>query len=90
MRPITGSGTLVSHSLNAEVVTEFGLAILLECLGYTTESDRGGAFAYLRRGEEAEPPRGLHRASGPHLRVCRLLSWDQQPEKSVLRLHSKV
>jgi hypothetical protein len=42
-------GKLVARSLDAEVVAEFGGAILLECIGYTTESDRGGAFAYLRR-----------------------------------------
>ena len=33
--------------LDAEVVAEFGGAILLECLGNTVESDRGGAFAYI-------------------------------------------
>lgn len=42
-------GKLVTRSLAAEVVAEFGGAILLECLGYTAESDRGGAFAYLQR-----------------------------------------
>ncbi len=42
-------GNLVARSLAAEVVAEFGGAIRLECLGYTAESDRGGAFAYLRR-----------------------------------------
>jgi len=42
-------GNLVARSLVAEVVAEFGGAILLECLGYRSESDRGGAFAYLRR-----------------------------------------
>jgi hypothetical protein len=39
----------VTRSLDAEVVAEFGGAILLECLGYTAESDRGGAYDYLRR-----------------------------------------
>lgn len=42
-------GQLVSRTLEAEVVAEFGGAILLECLGYTAESDRGGAYEYLRR-----------------------------------------
>jgi len=42
-------GNLVARALAAEVVAEFGGAILLECLGYSVESDRGGAFAYLRR-----------------------------------------
>jgi hypothetical protein len=42
-------GNLVAQSLDAEVVAEFGGAILLECLGYAAESDRGGAYNYLRR-----------------------------------------
>jgi hypothetical protein len=36
------------------VVAEFGGAILLECLGYTAESDRGGAYSYLKRHAEKE------------------------------------
>jgi antirestriction factor ArdC-like protein len=42
-------GNLVARSLDAEVVAEFGGAILLECLGYSAESDRGGAYEYLKR-----------------------------------------
>jgi len=42
-------GNLVARSLDAEVVAEFGGAILLECLGFAAESDRGGAYTYLRR-----------------------------------------
>ncbi len=34
--------------LEQEVVAELGGAILLECLGYSTESDRGGAWEYIR------------------------------------------
>ena len=41
-------------SLAAEVVAEFGGAILLEALGFTTESDRGGAYEYLQRFCEKE------------------------------------
>lgn len=55
-------GNLVARSLDAEVVAEFGGAILLECLGYTAESDRGGAYRYLERYCEKEK-RNL-------LRVC--------------------
>ncbi len=43
-------GTLTKKSgqqLDNEVVAEFGGAVLLECLGYKTESDRGGAFEYI-------------------------------------------
>ncbi len=40
--------------LDAEVVAELGGAILLECLGETVESDRGGAYEYLRRHCEKE------------------------------------
>jgi len=42
-------GNRVARSLDAEVVAEFGGAILLECLGYAAESDRGGAYDYLRK-----------------------------------------
>jgi hypothetical protein len=47
-------GNRLSKSLDAEVVAEFGGAILLEALGYTRESDRGGAYDYLRRISEKE------------------------------------
>jgi antirestriction protein ArdC len=43
-------GTLTRRSgqqLDNEVVAELGGAILLECLGYTVESDRGGAYRYI-------------------------------------------
>ncbi len=43
-------GTLTRRSgqqLDNEVVAELGGAILLECLGYTVESDRGGAYQYI-------------------------------------------
>jgi len=43
-------GTLVGgrgQKLSNEVVAEFGGAILLECLGHSVESDRGGAYAYI-------------------------------------------
>ena len=36
------------QTLSNEVVAEFGGAILLECLGHTTDSDRGGAYAYIQ------------------------------------------
>jgi hypothetical protein len=45
-------GTLTrqpGQQLDNEVVAELGGAILLECLGFTEESDRGGAFVYLRQ-----------------------------------------
>ncbi|HBL26181.1 MAG TPA: hypothetical protein DD490_05025 [Acidobacteria bacterium] len=35
------------QQLDNEIVAEFGGAVLLECLGFTSESDRGGAFAYI-------------------------------------------
>ena len=47
-------GTRVVKSLAAEVVAEFGGAILLEALGFTTESDRGGAYEYLKHFCEKE------------------------------------
>jgi N-terminal domain of anti-restriction factor ArdC len=37
----------------SETVAELGGAILLECLGYSTESDRGGCFEYIERYSEA-------------------------------------
>ena len=45
-------GTLTpggGQKLDNEVVAELGGAILLECLGYSVESDRGGAYAYIER-----------------------------------------
>jgi hypothetical protein len=41
-------GTMVQGTVAREVVAEFGGAILLECLGYPVESDRGGAYAYIQ------------------------------------------
>jgi hypothetical protein len=41
-------GTMVKGTVAREVVAEFGGAILLECLGYPAESDRGGAYAYIQ------------------------------------------
>jgi hypothetical protein len=44
-------GTLnrsVGQDLGNEVVAEFGGAILLEALGYSVESDRGGAYQYIQ------------------------------------------
>ena len=37
------------QDLAQETVAEFGGAILLECLGETAESDRGGAYEYIER-----------------------------------------
>ncbi len=36
------------QQLDNEVVAEFGGAILLECLGHHVESDRGGAYKYIK------------------------------------------
>jgi hypothetical protein len=47
-------GQKVAKTLAAEVVAEFGGAVLLECLGFTAESDRGGAYEYLRHFCEKE------------------------------------
>lgn len=41
-------GTMVQGKVAAEVVAELGGAILLECLGYSVESDRGGAYTYIQ------------------------------------------
>lgn len=44
-------GTLTrcaGQDLRNEVVAEFGGAILLEALGYSVESDRGGAYQYIQ------------------------------------------
>ena len=37
-----------------EVVAELGGAVLLECLGYETESDRGGAWDYIQDHSETQ------------------------------------
>jgi hypothetical protein len=36
------------QKLDNEVVAELGGAILLECLGYSDDSDRGGCWEYIR------------------------------------------
>jgi hypothetical protein len=36
------------QKLDNEIVAEFGGAVLLECLGLSGESDRGGAFEYIQ------------------------------------------
>ena len=36
------------QKLDNEIVAEFGGVVLLECLGLSTESDRGGAFEYIQ------------------------------------------
>lgn len=36
------------QKLDNEIVAEFGGAVLLECLGHCSESDRGGAFEYIQ------------------------------------------
>lgn len=46
--------TPASHAAS-ETVAELGGAILLEALGYTTESDRGGAWEYLSAYHETGP-----------------------------------
>lgn len=40
-------GTLEPQSPRNEIVAELGGAVLLECLGHTVASDRGGAYEYL-------------------------------------------
>lgn len=43
-------GTLTrrrGQQLDNEVVAQLGASVLLECLGYTVESDRGGTYRYL-------------------------------------------
>jgi antirestriction protein ArdC len=39
----------LGERINGEIVAELGSAVLLECLGRTEESDRGGAYEYLQR-----------------------------------------
>jgi len=38
-----------------EIVAELGGAVLLECLGHTQESDRGGAWNYIRLFSPEDP-----------------------------------
>ena len=45
-----------SDLLDKEVVAEFGSAVLLECLGFRRESDRGGAFDYINHFCQNEAP----------------------------------
>jgi hypothetical protein len=73
-----------------EVVAELGGAILLECLGYATESDRGGAYEYLTRHCE-EKKRSLLGACTELLeRTCGCVGFllDEAERVAITRLES--
>jgi len=57
-------------SMDNEVVAELGGAVLLECLGYEIESDRGGAYAYIRKVCEEEKQNPISVCSALLDRVC--------------------
>jgi hypothetical protein len=48
-----------SDKAPAEVVAEFGGCILLECLGLSTDSDRGGAYEYIKHYSDGKPMQAL-------------------------------
>lgn len=56
-----------------EVVAELGGAVLLECLGYETESDRGGAWEYIQAHSEA-PNEAFRLCSDLLDRICAAVS----------------
>ena len=56
--------------LAAEVVAEFGGAILLECLGHPLESDRGGAYEYIQAALDEEKRNPLGACSELLDRTC--------------------
>jgi hypothetical protein len=60
-----------SSTLSREVVAELGGAILLEALGQTVESDRGGAYDYIRRYAEKENRTAFDVCSELIERTCR-------------------
>jgi hypothetical protein len=79
--------TLVRGKLVAEVVAEFGGAILLECLGHTVESDRGGAFKYIRRQAEEEKRNPLSVCTELLDRTCGCVAFLlEEAEKASARL----
>ncbi len=59
-----------SNALDREVVAELGGAVLLECLGYDAESDRGGAYAYIRSLCEEEKKNPVSVCTALLDRVC--------------------
>jgi hypothetical protein len=83
-------GSLVHGKLAAEVVAEFGGAILLECLGHTVESDRGGAYEYIRRHAEEEKRNPLGVCTELLDRTCAsvalLLEEAEKAHDSIVRL----
>jgi antirestriction protein ArdC len=59
-----------SEPLEREVVAELGSAVLLECLGYDTESDRGGVYAYIQTVCEEKKQNPISVCSALVDRVC--------------------
>jgi hypothetical protein len=65
-----GTNSQMPGSVDNEVVAELGSAVLLECLGYETESDRGGVYAYIRTVCEDEKQNPISVCSALVDRVC--------------------
>jgi len=53
-----------------EVVAELGGAVILECLGYTTESDRGGCYRYVEHYAEESNEKPVAICTALLDRVC--------------------
>ena len=68
-------GEATENKLAREVVAELGGAILLECLGQTEKSDRGGAYTYLRRYCEEEQKPLLQTCMALLDRTCRVVAF---------------
>lgn len=67
--------TDTTTALEREVVAEFGSAILLECLGYHDESDRGGAYRYIEAQCKKEKRNVLSMCSELLDRTCRCVEF---------------
>jgi antirestriction protein ArdC len=66
----TGGLTELGQHWRSETVAELGASILLECLGYSDDSDRGGCWEYVRAyatKAEIEPIKACQRVLG---RTC--------------------
>jgi len=65
-----------------EVVAELGGAVILECLGYTDESDRGGCYQYVRHyaAESKEKPVSICTALLDRVCACVTLILDTADE----------
>ncbi len=78
-------GNLVERGQHwrSETVAEFGSAVLAECLGYTRESDLGGAYEYVKAYAETGGKRPENAALECLDRICNAVALILETAESV-------